>query len=481
MLHDALLPLAIRLLSDANARQLEEDVWRIERGWYGPGAALAWRSALFIGGGSGVEIVLFGMRNPRARILVVDPNPGLLPRLEGALGRDGRLHVFGSLVEAIQWNAGSAVEIARLALGNWSVRDLESMLNEIPLLHICGEASPGSVDELRLRKICQTTVRSFFFRIGDRGCVVPASSLVSEVDVTVVVPVYNLVEYLDRCLGSLSAQILKSIEVLIIDDGSLDCSAEIAKTWCGRFPDRFTLVEKVNGGCASARMEGLRRARGEFVGFVDGDDWVEPTMFDELYRAAVLSGAEIAQCGYYEAFEDGSRKDHPSFEGSRMTGWSTGVANGRDLLLSEPSIWRRIYRRDFLQSNAIVFPEHIRRFDDLAFAFGALSNARRVATVAECLYAYRQGRPGQDISVRDERLMVHFEIFDWLHERYGDALDKDLFDKLLKIEHATHRWALSRIRPELKRQYRRRAKRALARRRSKCPLRSGGLFAQSRL
>ncbi len=101
--------------------------------------------------------------------------------------------------------------------------------------------------------------------------------------VSVIVPAYKIAGEIDRCLASLALQTLNSLEVLVVNDGSPDDTAAKARIWENKFPDRIRVIDKLNGGCASARAEGLRRARGTFVGFVDGDDWVDPSIFEALY------------------------------------------------------------------------------------------------------------------------------------------------------------------------------------------------------
>ncbi len=103
--------------------------------------------------------------------------------------------------------------------------------------------------------------------------------------------------------------------------------------------------------------------------------------------------------------------------------------------------------------NDIRFPEHIRRFDDLPFQFETFVCAKRVAILSEAYYCYRQDRPGQDISVRDERFFVHFELFDWLEGRLKERMTTEIETQLYRAELCSHIWALSRIDKLFKRRY----------------------------
>ena len=275
----------------------------------------------------------------------------------------------------------------------------------------------------------------------------------TEPSLLLLIPAYNE----ERAIGSVIEAILMVCshlveEVIVVDDGALDASGQIADEYAERYPDRFRVIHKANGGCASARMAGLESARGEFVGFVDGDDWVEPEMYEELYRVGAVRGCDLAQCGFYECFEDGTRVYHPAtVGGDGPHGISGVVEDSRRLPPMKPAIWRRIYRREFLLREGIEFPLHLRRFDDLPFEFNVMERATRIGLVPDCYYAYRQGRPGQDMEARDERLFVHFEIFEYLKSGLqGDSLSER---KFRDVQHNTHRWALKRIHPRLRASY----------------------------
>jgi glycosyltransferase involved in cell wall biosynthesis len=207
------------------------------------------------------------------------------------------------------------------------------------------------------------------------------------------------------------------------------------------------VIHKRNGGCASARNAGLQAATGDFVAFVDADDWVDENMFEELYRSAILNATDVAQCGFLEAFEDSGRLDfHPTAWGATSANGTSGlVQNPRSFLTVKPTIWRRIYKRTFLLDNGIHFPEHIRRFDDLPFQFEVLARVKRMSVIPDCFYYYRQEREGQDIAVTDQRLFVHFPIFKWLHEKVGVWADHEIATYLNRCKVNTHFWALSRI------------------------------------
>lgn len=113
--------------------------------------------------------------------------------------------------------------------------------------------------------------------------------------ITVIIPVYNTARYLERCIGSVVNQTYKNLEIILVDDGSTDDSYEICKQWAKR-DHRILLIHKENGGQSSARNLALDIATGDYIAFVDSDDWIEPDMYEVLYHTLVDSDKEVALC-----------------------------------------------------------------------------------------------------------------------------------------------------------------------------------------
>lgn len=270
--------------------------------------------------------------------------------------------------------------------------------------------------------------------------------------VSIIIPVYNVQNWLERCIASALEQSLQCVELLLVDDGSTDGSQAICLTWAQR-DVRLRVIRKQNGGCASARSRGLAEAKGRYVGFVDADDWVHPEMFGALFRAAVEADADIAQCGWSRAFADGtSRKVKPA-KGSTAYGLGLRLADKRQAAIGQPTIWRRIYRRDFLLSAGIDFHTQFRRFDDLPFQFETVLKANRIVEVPEHYYFYRLGRDGQDVAIDDDRLYVHFPIFRLMDEIADQDPRGEWHKLLLSARWASHNWAMEKIKEEFHEDY----------------------------
>lgn len=131
--------------------------------------------------------------------------------------------------------------------------------------------------------------------------------MIEQTLISVIVPVYNILDCLERCVNSICGQTWENLEILLVDDGSFDGTEKLCDELAQK-DGRIRVFHKENGGSSSARNLGIREARGEWLGFVDSDDWIEPQMYERLLKAAVLSGVPIAQASRDEIDETGERR-----------------------------------------------------------------------------------------------------------------------------------------------------------------------------
>ena len=165
------------------------------------------------------------------------------------------------------------------------------------------------------------------------------------VKVSVIVPVYNMEEYLEKCLDSLLAQTLEEIEVIAVDDGSTDSSPEILKRYAGRSA-KIKYVGKENGGVSDARNHGLPYAAGEYIGYVDSDDFVDPDMYEVMYNKAKERDADIVECNL-----------HHTYAGFEDTEIVEKYYTPEELLCyGRYVVWNKIYRRSWLLEAGVQFP-----------------------------------------------------------------------------------------------------------------------------
>lgn len=125
--------------------------------------------------------------------------------------------------------------------------------------------------------------------------------------VSIVVPIYNVEAYLSRCLDSILSQTLQDIEVIAVNDGSTDASGEILDQYASK-DTRIIVIHKKNGGVSAARNDGIQLVKGEYIGFVDPDDWIDHDMYEALYHSAVEEKADIVMCTYMREFGTHSKE-----------------------------------------------------------------------------------------------------------------------------------------------------------------------------
>lgn len=204
--------------------------------------------------------------------------------------------------------------------------------------------------------------------------------------ISVIVPVYNSCTYLTICLDSLLAQTEKSWEAILIDGGSTDGSADICDAYAAK-DSRIRVLHKHNEGISAARNAGLEVARGEWIAFLDSDDFIEPQMYARLLARQVETGCNAVFCGYRRVFQDHTQ-DEPLFDrvysGEQVRDFAEEIFNTRIF----GAIWRSIYARAAI--GQLRFDVTQKYAEDLLFNLEVLKNVNGVATVADVLYNYNR-------------------------------------------------------------------------------------------
>ena len=232
--------------------------------------------------------------------------------------------------------------------------------------------------------------------------------------VSVIIPVYNVEKYIQQCLDSIIAQGSYIFEIIIVDDGSTDKTPSICDDYAGRF-SFIKVIHQKNSGVSAARNKGLDNASGEFISFVDGDDYIRPGMYERLVEASYFFSAEMVLCNYDRVAEDGNTvlKRYSVFH-------NESVPARKALRWMEKSpawiyimVTNRIYRREILEG--VRFPE-AKIHEDEYMAHVIFDRCRIVASVEESLYCYRY-RSGS-IMTTNLRSIDHIDGFDALQQRY---------------------------------------------------------------
>ncbi|WP_281288467.1 glycosyltransferase [Saccharibacillus brassicae] len=250
--------------------------------------------------------------------------------------------------------------------------------------------------------------------------------------VSVIVPVFNVEHYLGRCLDSLLAQTLENIEIIVIDDGSTDGSPAVAREYEKR-DERIQVIRQENRGLSGARNTGLDAASGEFVGFVDSDDWILPKTFETMYRSAQKHEADLCACDYTLAYEDG-RLEHGVL-GLRSEKLELPLF-GLDKFWNDKRysvvVWNKIYRRSIIQSQALRFESNRRVFsEDVLFNLCFLKHAGVCSAVSESFYCYFQRGDSLMNSPKPDYLKRELFLVDRFSDYYADYANSNVYQALL--------------------------------------------------
>jgi glycosyltransferase involved in cell wall biosynthesis len=205
------------------------------------------------------------------------------------------------------------------------------------------------------------------------------------VKVSIVVPVYNLENYLPRCLDALVNQTLEDIEILCVDDGSKDSAPQIIEDYKAKYPNKVKTFHKENGGEWSARTFGLKHATGEYIGFIDSDDVPEVTWAEKLYNAAKENDADIAFSGYDRVDMDTGKT--VSTEMNKLGKTNRDVDWNDDFILyANPSLWNKLYRRELVKDSEFL---PFRGANDTLFLIRSyMDGAKKLTFIPDVLYHY---------------------------------------------------------------------------------------------
>lgn len=253
--------------------------------------------------------------------------------------------------------------------------------------------------------------------------------------ISVIVPVYNVEPYLRRCVDSILRQTYRNLEILLVDDGSTDRSGTICDA-SAQQDTRVKVIHQKNQGQAAARNHGIDQAKGEYLSFVDSDDFIEERMLETLCRDAAEAGVMLAAAGF--------RKVSDAVASSAPTeGIGPEIMSGKEaidsLLLSEEIgdfPWNKLYDRRLF--DGVRYPEGY-IFEDLGTTYRLVERCPRISFRREALYNYYQRADStlnqtKKLRFYENKFDMGYSRYVWLRERYGDFLENDAA-LLSNIEH----------------------------------------------
>ena len=232
---------------------------------------------------------------------------------------------------------------------------------------------------------------------------------------TIIIPAWNAEKTLDECLRSVFRQTAADLEVRVVNDGSTDGTGRLLEEWQKQEPERLIVETVENGGQGRARNIALEKARGEFIGFVDADDWIEPDMYEKLIAACREENADMALCEVQAHFPDGRTDRERIYRPDRPMA-AAGFANNK------------VFRRELIEG--VRFAEEKLWYEDLEFTAIAIHRAKKIAHLDECLYHYRRGLPSTMNNQNAEKNLDLLTVMQHLEEELIDDA-KDDFEFLV--------------------------------------------------
>lgn len=243
---------------------------------------------------------------------------------------------------------------------------------------------------------------------------------------SIIIPSYNVEEYLPKCFDSILSQNCDDVEVICINDGSTDSTSAILSR-LGQTYANVVVVNQDNAGMSASRNKGLDIAKGEYVMFVDSDDWLEPESLNVLL--ATVSGEDVVEFQCRKFYEEQSRYSEPeSHDLNRIsTGWNyfnQTRLEPRDIHFV--CIWQRLYRRDFLLMNNLRFEESVRRAEDDLFTTMVMWHAQSVKTCPVLVYNYRVRPNSITTTVSIDRWYDSIKVQELLEDFFIDKVGADM-------------------------------------------------------
>lgn len=234
------------------------------------------------------------------------------------------------------------------------------------------------------------------------------------IEVSVIIPVYNVGKYIEKTLNSIVNQVFDNFEIIIIDDGSTDNTKEEAEKILKASKRRYKIISQQNSGVSSARNRGILESKGKYIYFIDGDDWAEPDLLKKLYRKIKETNADFVFCGYDHVLEDGSSNDSGKFN-KYLYEEVDGITASRLMLEEKIWIWINsgIYKRENIDN--IEFNKKYKYNEDVLFTLTYLLKCKKIVSVNEELVHYLK-RKGSAINTANENY-VHlvYSLIDYLN------------------------------------------------------------------
>ncbi len=220
------------------------------------------------------------------------------------------------------------------------------------------------------------------------------------IKVSIIVPIYNVEEYIEKCLETLVNQTLQEIEIILVNDGSTDETESKIEKYLNKYPEKIKYLKKENGGLSDARNYGIPYAKGKYIAFVDSDDYVELNMYEEMYKKAESEQADLVECDFIWEYPNKQKIDTGKIYKNKKEA----------LLYARVVAWNKLIRREILEKANIQFPKGL-RYEDTEFFYKLLPTLNKIGFVKTPMVHYIQ-RSNSIANTQNERVKEIFQIWD---------------------------------------------------------------------
>lgn len=226
--------------------------------------------------------------------------------------------------------------------------------------------------------------------------------------VSIIVPMYNVENYIEKCLNTLVNQTIEEIEIIIVNDGSTDNSKEKVKKFCKEYPQKILYLEKENGGLSDARNYGMPYAKGEYIAFLDSDDYIELDTYEKMYELAKKEESDMVECDFIWEYPNKQKEDIGE------------VYYGKHEMLEKVRVvaWNKLIKREILEETKIQFPKGY-RYEDVEFTYKLVPYLNKVSFLKKPCIHYVQ-RQNSISNMQNERTKEIFDVLNHVIEYYKE-------------------------------------------------------------
>lgn len=242
----------------------------------------------------------------------------------------------------------------------------------------------------------------------------------NKIKISVIIPIYNREKYITQCIKSIMKQSFKNIEIICVNDGSTDSSLKILEE-LQKKDKRIVIIDKKNSGVCSARNIGLEKAKGNYILFVDGDDWIEPTCIEECYNKVTKFNLDMVSFGFIKKYTDNSKNeitmDLVEFKENDII---SGKEYFKNLLNFKASVvvWNKLLKKEIILKNNIKFLEKITVTEDVLFLANLTKYLNKIGKIDKVFYNYRMGENNGTGNIKEKYMEDASIVFSEINKLY---------------------------------------------------------------